>query len=92
MKSFAHIETTEAQRIAKRLLNHWKHKFEVNETDNQFSIFMPEATVILTALTGRLSVQIDTENVDNSVLENVVLEHLNRMAHQDFQTNWTHTA
>ena len=47
MKSNTKITTSEAARIAKRLLNHWKHKFEVAETDGDFSIFMPDATVKL---------------------------------------------
>ena len=56
MKSSANIATLEAKRIAKRLVNHWKHKFEVAETDAQFS-----------------------------------MDHLNRMAQQEFQANWSHT-
>ena len=91
MKSSANIATLEAKRIAKRLVNHWKHKFEVAETDTQFSIFMPKATVVLTAQPEHLAVQIDTEDADNTVLENVVLDHLNRMAQQEFQANWSHT-
>lgn len=92
MQSSANIDTTDAKRIAKRLLNHWKHKFEVSEVDDQFSIFMPEATIILNAFTDHLSVQITTKNLDNSLLENVVLDHLNRMAQQEFQADWTRTA
>lgn len=92
MKSSTDIATLEAKRIAKRLLNHWKHKFEVAENEDQFSIFMPKATVVMTALTEHLSVQISTADADNTVLENVVLDHLNRMAQQDFQANWSRTA
>jgi hypothetical protein len=33
MKSTTQIETVEGKRIAKRLINHWKHKFEVEETE-----------------------------------------------------------
>lgn len=91
MKSSANLATLDAKRIAKRLLNHWKHKFEVAETENQFSIFMPKATVVMNALTEHLSVQISTEDADNTVLENVVLDHLNRMAQQEFQADWSHT-
>ncbi len=91
MKSSTHIATLDAKRIAKRLLNHWKHKFEVAETEEQFSIFMPKATVVLNAQDEHLSVQIHTEDADNTVLENVVLDHLNRMAQQAFQADWSHT-
>ncbi|MBL8322106.1 MAG: DUF2218 domain-containing protein, partial [Acinetobacter sp.] len=31
VKTQAHIATRQAARMAKRLLNHWKHKFEVAE-------------------------------------------------------------
>lgn len=90
MQSSAKIATLDAKRIAKRLLNHWKHKFEVAESEDQFSIFMPKATVVMNALDEHLSVQINTEDADNSVLENVVLDHLNRMAQQEFQVDWLH--
>lgn len=92
MKSSANIAILEAKRIAKRLLNHWKHKFEVAENEDQFSIFMPKATIVLTAQSDQLLVQIITDDADNTNLENVVLDHLNRMAQQEFQANWTHTA
>ncbi|MEG0132144.1 MAG: DUF2218 domain-containing protein, partial [Acinetobacter sp.] len=48
MNSTTQIKTDEAKRISKRLLNHWKHKFEVAETEAYLKIFMPTATVILT--------------------------------------------
>ncbi|NLN57564.1 MAG: DUF2218 domain-containing protein, partial [Gammaproteobacteria bacterium] len=47
MHSSAHIHTTQASRIAKRLLNHWKHKFEVAESSDQLQIMMPTATISL---------------------------------------------
>ena len=40
MNSTTQISTTEARRISKRLINHWKHKFEVAETENDSKIFM----------------------------------------------------
>ncbi|MPW44111.1 DUF2218 domain-containing protein [Acinetobacter guerrae] len=88
MQSSTSITTTEARRIAKRLLNHWKHKFEVTETDQDFKIFMPTATVTLTPLEQHLDVLISSENQDDIRLEGVVLDHLNRMAQQEFQADW----
>ncbi|MEG0346858.1 MAG: DUF2218 domain-containing protein, partial [Acinetobacter sp.] len=44
MNSTTQITTDEAKRISKRLLNHWKHKFEVAETEAYSKIFMPTAT------------------------------------------------
>ncbi|RKG32014.1 DUF2218 domain-containing protein [Acinetobacter guerrae] len=88
MQSSTSITTTEARRIAKRLLNHWKHKFEVAETEQDFKIFMPTATVTLTPLEQHLDVLISSENQDDIRLEGVVLDHLNRMAQQEFQADW----
>ncbi|NHB59390.1 DUF2218 domain-containing protein [Acinetobacter sp. 194] len=92
MKSVTTIHTDQAKRIAKRLLNHWKHKFEVAETEQQFSIFMPDATVILSAQVDALDVHLDTERDDFTFLEKVVIDHLNRMAQQEFDVQWTHQA
>lgn len=92
MKSNATIQTTEAKRIAKRLLNHWKHKFEVAETDTDFSIYMPEAQVTLSTHAEQLNVKIETLREDYTMLEQVVLDHLNRMAQQQFEVTWSHQA
>ncbi len=43
MQSTAQIQTQQAQRLAKRLANHWKHKFTIEETDQQFLIHFPSA-------------------------------------------------
>ena len=90
MKSNTQIITSEAARIAKRLLNHWKHKFEVSETEEDFSIFMPDATVKLTPQSTLLLVSIDSSLEDLSRLEKVVLDHLSRMAQQEFTATWQH--
>ncbi|MGC3820501.1 DUF2218 domain-containing protein [Acinetobacter sp. G11] len=90
MKSNTQIITSEAARIAKRLLNHWKHKFEVSETEGSFSIFMPDATVKLMPQSAVLLVSIDSSLEDSSRLEKVVLDHLSRMAQQEFTAIWQH--
>ncbi|MGE8558189.1 MAG: DUF2218 domain-containing protein [Acinetobacter sp.] len=90
MKSNTQIITSEAARIAKRLLNHWKHKFEVSETEDSFSIFMPDATVKLIPQSTLLLVSIDSSLEDLSRLEKVVLDHLSRMAQQEFTATWQH--
>lgn len=92
MKSYTTIATLESKRIAKRLLNHWKHKFEVSETDTHFSIFMPNATVVLTPQEQVLEVNIDTQQEAYTHLEHVVIDHLNRMAQQEFTVEWQHQA
>ena len=90
MNSSAHIQTMQASRIAKRLLNHWKHKFEVEETEIYSKILMPTATVTLTAQQQHLEVIIENQQDDVERLEQVVIDHLNRMAQQEFAANWTH--
>ena len=92
MKSNTTIQTDDAKRIAKRLLNHWKHKFEVAETDEKFSIFMPDATVILRPQIDGLIVELETTQEDDAHLQNVIVEHLNRMAQQEFTVKWQHQA
>lgn len=90
MNSTTQITTDEAKRISKRLLNHWKHKFEVAETEAYSKIFMPTATVTLTPHEQSLDVMIENQqnNVEN--LEQVVIDHLNRMAQQEFIVEWQH--
>lgn len=88
MKSNTTIQTNDAKRIAKRLLNHWKHKFEVAETDEKLSIFMPDAIVILHPHTESLLVYLDTKQEDDAHLQHVIIEHLNRMAQQEFMAEW----
>ncbi len=96
MKSTTLITTNEAHRISKRLLNHWKHKFEVSESQDAnghplFSIFMPDATVKLIAQEANLKVEILTQREDFTMLEKVVIDHLNRMAQQEFEVEWQHS-
>ena len=92
MKTNTIIQTNDAKRIAKRLLNHWKHKFEVAETDDKLSIFMPDATVILHPQTENLLVNLETKQDDDTHLQHVIIEHLNRMAQQEFTAKWQHQA
>ena len=90
MNSRTRINTNEAQRISKRLLNHWKHKFEVAETEAYSKIFMPTATVTLTLQEQHLDVLIENQQEDVARLEQVVIDHLNRMAQQEFIVEWQH--
>ncbi|MGN5765372.1 DUF2218 domain-containing protein [Acinetobacter calcoaceticus] len=90
MNSSTNITTTEGKRISKRLLNHWKHKFEVAETETETKIFMPTATVTLTPHEQYLAVLIENQQEDVAHLEQVVINHLNRMAQQEFVAEWQH--
>jgi len=86
------INTAEAQRITKRLVNHWKHKFEVQELPDRSLILMPDATVALIPSQDHLDVQLDTQREDYLFLEKVVIDHLDRMAQQQFEVTWQHQA
>lgn len=90
MNSSTNITTTEGKRISKRLLNHWKHKFEVAETETETKIFMPTATVTLTPHEQHLAVLIENQQEDVAHLQQVVINHLNRMAQQEFVAEWQH--
>ena len=90
MNSTTQITTDEAKRISKRLLNHWKHKFEVAETEAYSKIFMPTATVTLTSREQSLDVMIENQQENVEYLEQVVIDHLNRMAQQEFTVEWQH--
>ncbi len=91
--SEAKIVSAQPARIAKRLLNHWKHKFETAEEAELFSIFMPTATIFLQPEAGILKVRIQPkeENVDLEHLENVVLDHLIRMGQESLHATWLHS-
>ncbi len=90
MNSTTQITTDEAKRISKRLLNHWKHKFEVAETEAYSKIFMPTATVTLTSREQSLDVMIENQQDNVEHLEQVVIDHLNRMAQQECIVKWQH--
>ena len=90
MKSIAHIQTQQASRIAKRLANHWKHKFNIDETEQTFLIHFPNAEVILAPEQDHLTVRIQSndESTDLNKLENVVLDHLIRMGQEHLSADW----
>ncbi|WP_353143029.1 DUF2218 domain-containing protein [Acinetobacter pragensis] len=86
----ATIATVQAGRIAKRLLNHWKHKFEVADSEQLLQIVMPSATVQLMPLAESLAVEITAtqEDTDLPRLEQVVLDHLIRMGQEELTAVW----
>jgi hypothetical protein len=90
MKSTAQIQTQQASRIAKRLANHWKHKFNIDETEQAFLIHFPGAEVSLVPETHHLSVTIQSndQSTDLNKLENVVLDHLIRMGQENLTADW----
>ena len=88
--STARLSTQQATRIAKRLVNHWKHKFQVQENAERFEIMLPQACVILEphAQSLALSIQYIEELDDPTQLESVVLDHLIRMGQESLIAHW----
>lgn len=84
MKSTADIVTTDAARIAKRLVNHWKHKFEIEQEPSSFTIIMPEARVQLGPQAEHLHVSIEASEEKLSHLD-----HLIRMRQTPLTATWT---
>ena len=83
------IGTNDGTRIIKRLCNHWKHKFEISEQDGKSVVPFPEAKLILEATEQHILIEINTEQTDKlEHYQNVVINHLNRMAQQEFSTEW----
>ena len=89
IQSKTSIESDDGARIVKRLCNHWKHKFEITEQDGNFFIPFPEANVNLEATNQQILIEINTEQTDKlEHYQNVVINHLNRMAQQEFSVEW----
>lgn len=90
MQSTTKISTQQASRIAKRLLNHWKHKFEVSENDQAMQIFFPNALIRLIPTSEFLQVNItsQSEDLDIEHIQQVVLDHLIRMGQEELSATW----
>jgi hypothetical protein len=85
------LQTTEAARISKRLINHWKHKFTIHEHENTYIIDMPDAEVVLTYHPDSLEIQLCGKNDDfnQEKMQEVVANHLDRMAGETFTYQWS---
>lgn len=90
MKSSTHIATQQAARIAKRLSKHWEHKFPVNTATDTIEIEMPKAHVRLSPTLNDLYVEISAhdESVDLVHLQQVVIDHLERMGNERLIAQW----
>ena len=53
---------------------------------------MPDANVILRPHIDGLIVELETSQEDDAHLQHVIVEHLNRMAQQEFTVEWQHQA
>ena len=84
------IDTDNAEIIIKKLVNHWRHKMEITQENDIFTIpFSETAHATLEHQPNQLIATLHTEQQEDlEKLQNVVLDHLNRMAKQEFADNW----
>ena len=84
------IDTDNAEIIIKKLVNHWRHKMEITQANNISTIpFSKTAHATLEHQTNQLIAILHTEQQEDlEKLQYVVLDHLNRMAKQEFANTW----
>lgn len=82
------IKTDNAQRIMKRLSKHWVHKLPVTLTEDESQIELPMGHCRMQA--GEvLKVGLQAEGDQMALLQQVVVDHLVRMASKETLTvNW----
>lgn len=93
----ATISTNQGLRITTRLTNHWKHKFNISQTEGEFVVHMSGADVRLIPADDTLTICIvrnessdDSEHsFDEITLQNVIVVHIDRMAGENFTYEWT---
>lgn len=94
--SKAIITTEQGDRIAKRLINHFRHKVQVAELDDGYLINMPGADITLTPTPNELHINYvrnqSTDSpehpYDEDKLKSVITSHLDRMAGETFEYVW----
>lgn len=91
MISHLQINTTDAQRIIKRLANHWRHKMTVEVIDNQTIFHFSEAdTARFYHDEQTLSATLQTAEADAcDKLKTVIINHIWRMAGEELAYLWT---
>ena len=93
MKSHAIIATHEAARLSKRLVNHWRHKFAIDQDGDQYTIHMVKdqeavADVTLRPVEGGLYVLIDSIDDFDDKVKATTINHLERMGEGGLVVTW----
>ena len=86
----------DAARIAKRLVNHFRHKVTITELGDDYLVHMAGADVTLSPNAEALTITIvRNESTDNPErpydlerVKFVLTDHINRMANQTFDYEW----
>jgi len=82
--SQAEVSTTHATSYMKQLCRHWAHRFPVEFDDQHGTIEMTQATCTLNTSPSTLSVHVEMQDeADQSRLESVVAEHLQRFGFKE---------
>ncbi|MCQ4316027.1 DUF2218 domain-containing protein [Stutzerimonas zhaodongensis] len=80
-ESHTHVVTANAERLTKRLSNHWRHKFPVETDSKGAEIKLPIGVCGLQSVDGGLGVRVQAAEEDQlERLQTVVADHLQRMA------------
>lgn len=79
MKSVARIQTEKPQRLMTRLSKHWAHKLPVELSGDKSTIELPMG-VCRMACTDGLQVELQADDEHMPQLQQVVADHLLRMA------------
>lgn len=80
-ESHTHVVTANAERLTKRLCNHWGHKFPVEIDSQGARIELPIGICGLQSVGDGLAVTLQVTDGDQlSHMQTVVADHLQRMA------------
>lgn len=82
IKSTANIETPQAERLIIQLCKHWGHKFPVRQGERWGEIDLPLGVCRMRA-DAVLAVELEGEADQMPKLQEVVAEHLQRMARKE---------
>lgn len=84
VKTTGVVATKHGSRYLQQLCKHWSHKFTVNFDPQQGSIDLPAGTVVLTAASEQLQLDLTAKNEEDLPrLKNVVASHLDRFAFRE---------
>ncbi len=81
--SIASIATQTPERLIKRLCKHWGHKFPVDLQEQSGTVELPTGRCSMRAGEGTLLVELEGEQEHLPRLQEVVADHLQRMASEE---------
>jgi len=79
-QAIAHIQTEQPERLVTRLSRHWGHRFPVSREEHHSDIELPLGRCRLLSSSEGLTVELQGRAEDMATLQQVVADHLQRMA------------